>query len=213
MDIKEEFEEFEEEVKKRNPIWTIIGLAIILIFLASLIPYWAITADPRPSYTPTIAEVLPDGFTYERVEAATYSNYVIVDSEIKGVADRIAIKACNSGETICHAKVMFYFVRDNFEYVSDPTAFEYIKSPHESLVNQGGDCDDASVLLSSLLESVGISTRLVFVPGHVYVEAWIPKAPNRYKSERDWVPLDATCSDCEFGEVVWKYNDAERRYS
>ncbi len=201
----------EQEERKKSPIWILAGVFILLMFVLSIIPFWAIRADPSPSYIPTLSEVVPDDLTYNVIVSDDFRHYIILDPEIKTIADNIVVKACNSGETVCHAKALFYFVRDEFEYVSDPTKFELIKTPKQSLVNQGGDCDDASVLLATMLESIGISTRLVFVPGHVYVEAWIPTAPNRYKSDDSWVPMDGTCSSCEFGEIHWSYSDDQKR--
>ena len=70
-------------------------------------------------------------------------------------------------------------------------------------MSQGGDCDDASVLLANLLQAVGIRTRFVLIPGHVFVQAWIPEAPRTYKADKDWVNLDATCDYCGFGEIPY----------
>lgn len=46
-----------------------------------------------------------------------------------------------------------------------------VRYPREFLLSEdrGGDCDDWSVLYASLLESCGIATALVDVPGHVFV--------------------------------------------
>jgi hypothetical protein len=47
-------------------------------------------------------------------------------------------------------------------YTSDPRASaEYVQFPDETVTLKGGDCDDLSVLFSSLLESTGIETALV----------------------------------------------------
>jgi hypothetical protein len=47
-------------------------------------------------------------------------------------------------------------------YVSDPRAsVEMVQFPSETMKIKGGDCDDLSVSLSSLLESVGIQTAFV----------------------------------------------------
>lgn len=61
-------------------------------------------------------------------------------------------------------KVKFVFneVVKNLVYVSDPRASaEYVQYPEETLILKGGDCDDLSVLFSSLFLSVGIETALV----------------------------------------------------
>ncbi len=60
------------------------------------------------------------------------------------------------------AKLIFNSIVKNIVYTSDPRASaEYVQFPHQTLELKGGDCDDLSVLFSSLLESVGIETALV----------------------------------------------------
>ena len=87
-----------------------------------------------------------------------------------------------------------------------------MKAAKESLVNGGGDCDDASVLVASLLESIGVKTRFVFVTNHVYVQAYLPDALSRYKADDDWVNLDAVCSNCKFGEISQSTFEKEKSY-
>lgn len=43
-----------------------------------------------------------------------------------------------------------------------------ISLPRNTLKNITGDCDDLTVLYSSLLETVGIDTAFITVPGHIY---------------------------------------------
>ncbi len=199
-DIIEHFEE-ELEDKKSSPIKWILGAFLIFLMVAMAIPYYQISIDPPPSRIPTIAEV-SNIQEYDRVESNNIKDYVVIDSEIKSVADKIVVIACDSNQKKCQARAMFGFVQQNFEYISDPSHIEYIKTAKESLVNGGGDCDDASVLLATLLEAVGIDARFVFVPGHVYVEAYI---------NNKWYPMDSTCTGCVFGEIHWKYADDEKR--
>ena len=101
-------------------------------------------------------------------------------------------------------------MRDNFEYVSDPLSFEYVKTPIESLASEGGDCDDASVLLSSLLGAIGIQTRLVFITDHVYVQGRILDSPKRYSGKDGWINMDATCRSCEFGQIPYTSANARK---
>jgi transglutaminase-like putative cysteine protease len=98
---------------------------------------------------------------------------------------------------------MFYFVRDNIEYVNDPVKKEYIKGAKETLVSKVGDCDDHSVLLANLLQAVGIDARFVLITNHIYVQIYLEDARNKYKQEDGWINLDPTCSNCEFGEVSY----------
>lgn len=84
---------------------------------------------------------------------------------------------------------VFEFVRDKIRYVRDIRGVETLQTPDKTLEFGQGDCDDKSVLLASLLESIGHPTRFVaigFKPGvfvHVYVET---------KIGTNWVSLETT---------------------
>ncbi|MES9855941.1 MAG: transglutaminase-like domain-containing protein [Sedimenticola sp.] len=89
------------------------------------------------------------------------------------------------------------FVRDNIRYIKDIRGVETIATPEITMRLGQGDCDDKSVLMASLLESIGHPTRFVavgFSPrnySHVFVET---KLANR------WVGLETT----EPVEVGWQ---------
>ena len=178
----------------------------MLIVIVMVVPYYAIRLDPEPKNIPSLEEVAydvkGDGIT---VSSASEMHKLLKpnDPAIKRVADRIVTKSCE-GNKICHAKAIFYFVRDNFDYVGDPVNYEYIKSAKESLSSKALDCDDFSVLLANLEEAVGVDAEFVFIPGHVYVKIYLPDARKGYKQPDNWIYLDATCSNCRFGEVPYK---------
>ncbi|MBD3248605.1 hypothetical protein GF336_00995 [Candidatus Woesearchaeota archaeon] len=218
-DMLKEAKEIEKEpdVEKdsRNSLWWVLGIFLALLLIMMAVPYYGVKLDPRPSEIPGM-DIIPaveagqhdfsveSPYDYEKLMKSS-------DPVIKQLADNIAAYGC-SGNKICHAKAEFYFVRDNFNYINDPASVEYVKSAKESLVSRGGDCDDSSVLLANLLEAAGVETRFVFVPGHVYIEAYLPSALNRYKMDGDWVALDAACKSCEFGELSYNVVKADKRY-
>jgi transglutaminase-like putative cysteine protease len=82
-----------------------------------------------------------------------------------------------------------HFVRDNIRYIKDIRGVETVATPDITLDMGQGDCDDKSVLLATLLESIGHPTRFVavsFRPGqfaHVFVET---------KVGQQWIPLETT---------------------
>jgi len=199
--------------KKRGPWKYFLALFLIMLLVLMIFPYYSVTLDPSPKNIPTleeVSEILPKvQFEHKVVEREEFPTLAIPDSNTKLVADWIASQSCRQGK-VCHAKALFYFVRDEFDYVSDPVRFEYVKSPAESLVSQGGDCDDASVLLASMLQAIGIKTRFVFIPGHVYIQAYIPDSLKRYRDKDGWVNLDATCRNCEFGELPYTSADKHK---
>lgn len=88
------------------------------------------------------------------------------------------------------------FVRDSIRYVQDITDTETLTSPNVMLKIRQGDCDDKVTLLCTLLESIGIPTRMVAVAfrfgefEHVLAEA---------KMKDRWFALETT----EPVEVGW----------
>lgn len=192
----------------KGPIKYIILLFLLLIIILWILPSYSVKLDPEPVRIAALEEVLPPNIVLgNRTELNTKVDFIKLiepsDHVIKHVADKIAVISCE-GNRICQAKAIYYFVRDNFEYISDPNAYEYVKSARESLVHGGGDCDDASVLLANLEEAIGIKTRFVFIQGHVYIQAYLPEALKKYKTEDGWVDLDATCKTCGFGEIPYQ---------
>lgn len=203
IEIKKELQESEIEIKKsKKPIQVILMFIIALLVIMMIIPHYSIKLDPSPKKVPSIEEIIvpidnkPHNFTLNNKESF---RLLFNPVEVKQSADSIASYSCKDNQ-ICQAKAIFYFVRDNFNYISDPTYIEYVKTAPESLHTKGGDCDDASVLLINLLGAIGIKSRLVFIPNHVYVQIYLPEALKKYK-EDNWVNLDATCKYCEFGEI------------
>lgn len=209
--IDEDLEE--KETWYRGPIKFIIMMFLLLILVMWIFSNYAVKIDPSPKRIPVLEEVFVQNF---EVNISGERNIFVKedykelikpnDPVVKLVADKIVSISCE-GSKVCQAKAIFYFVRDNFQYVSDPNEFEYVKGVRESLVTRTIDCEDGAILLSSLLEAVGIRTRLVFIPRHVYIDIWLPEAAKRYKQQDKWVSLDVTCKNCDFGEIPLKFSN------
>jgi len=58
---------------------------------------------------------------------------------------------------------------DAISYVSDPRGIEFVQFPAQTLRNNAGDCEDLAVLFASALESVGIQTFIILIPGHAFM--------------------------------------------
>jgi hypothetical protein len=90
------------------------------------------------------------------------------------------------------------YVRDEIRYVKDIDGVETLHDSEHILTQKAGDCDDKSILLASLLQSIGHPARLVAVAlkphqyCHVFVETLIG---------RKWIPLETT----EPVEMGWEY--------
>ena len=94
-----------------------------------------------------------------------------------------------------------------------PGAVDTIYYPRETLAKRTGDCDDTTVLLSALLESVGVPTCLVDAPGHLFlmigtgihernrIAMRIPQDLYAIHDEQVWIPIETTVMDRGFAEA------------
>jgi len=118
-------------------------------------------------------------------------------------------------------------------YVVDPTspydavsrdrnALDFVRFPAETLDQRGGDCDDLSVLLATLLESVGVKTAYITTPGHILMafdlglepasaQRLFGNEPNLIlRDGTTWMPIETTLLDSGFtaawqeGAATWK---------
>ena len=105
----------------------------------------------------------------------------------------------------------------------DSLIVDSISLARDTLKRATGDCDDLTVLYSSLLETVGIETAFITVPGHIYV-AFNTKVPS--KSYREvhpdknmtlnvngelWVPVEITMIGSADFQAAWRTGMEEYR--
>lgn len=75
------------------------------------------------------------------------------------------------------------FVNETITYVPDPRSTNYVAPPDETLDTQAGDCDCQAVLVASLFEAIGATTRLArceSVDGdwHMLAEVYLADSAN-----------------------------------
>ncbi|MBI5875679.1 MAG: 6-bladed beta-propeller [Deltaproteobacteria bacterium] len=112
-----------------------------------------------------------------------------------------------------------------YEKVSkDAGAIDSIQYPRETLKIKTGDCDDLSILISSLLENLGIETALIGTPGHLHLMFRLdidPKKadeislnPEQYINldKQIWIPLEATAIGSSFTEAWYKGSEIYYRW-
>ena len=136
-------------------------------------------------------------------------------------------------EALTKARLLFNAFAGKMIYVNDPKlSADNVQYPAETLALRGGDCDDMSVLFSSLLNSIGVSTAFVDVvpPGkpqdaHIYLlfdtgvepqhasritenrKRYVIRPGDRGK-ETVWVPVETTASMRGF-EAAWSLGAQE----
>ncbi|MDT8422963.1 MAG: hypothetical protein RQ724_04220 [Desulfuromonadales bacterium] len=96
-----------------------------------------------------------------------------------------------------------------YQKTSEHTDFiDYIQYPRETLQRRSGDCDDLVALYSSMMESIGVRTKAVEVPGHMFMMFATPlDFASRPESMTDlfvvdeeilWIPVEVTMVGSSF---------------
>jgi hypothetical protein len=87
------------------------------------------------------------------------------------------------------------------KYVTDAhVSGDYVQFPIETLQGKGGDCEDNAILFASLIESVGMESVVILIPGHAF-SGYINK-------EGQLVPIETTASnfDSALSSGLYGYN-------
>lgn len=152
--------------------------------------------------------------------------------QVAKVLDEDANELGYTGFTL--AEYIVAFVQQAIPYRSDPynNGWDYPKYPIETLVEQGGDCEDKAALTVALLKTFGFDAVLVSLPGHMVAAIYCSNCSGYYTyngkryafietTERGWnigqVPQDSkyvegtileTASLTKYKrEDVYAYND------
>jgi hypothetical protein len=150
-----------------------------------------------------------------------YSIYVthpLDDSLIDQLATSIRTNAQEEGyDSLQTVSFAASFVQ-SLQYTSDliTTSYdEYPRYPFETLVDEGGDCEDTSILMASLIDALGYGVLIITFPettdssGHcgVGVKCGEGIYGSYYEqSDGKYYYLETTASGWEIGELPEEYN-------
>jgi tetratricopeptide (TPR) repeat protein len=113
------------------------------------------------------------------------------------------------------------------EFSKKKDAIDFLQFPRQSLDYRAGDCDDLSILYSSLLSALGVETAFITIPGHIFMSFALDMSPDEarksffkpdeliYEESKVWVPVEVTelgggfLAAWQIGAKEWKEN-AER---
>jgi hypothetical protein len=141
----------------------------------------------------------------------------------KNVAGMIKGKVSSSlNDNLLSAMGMFNAISlYGIKYITDPSSayevlsqdklkVDFLQFPRQTLDYKSGDCDDLTVLYCALLESLGIKTAFITIPGHIfmafsmdvkpeYAQSTFVKPDNYiYRGDQTWVPVEITALDNGF---------------
>jgi hypothetical protein len=108
----------------------------------------------------------------------------IINENYPAVADVAHSLNANTNEETF--RNIWNFVRGNVRYQNDESGVEQLRTPQRTLYDRTGDCDDMSILISSILCNLGINHELIVAAyksknewQHIY-PATFDKNGNRY---------------------------------
>lgn len=73
---------------------------------------------------------------------------------------------------------LFDDTKNNIQYISDPRGRDIWSPPCDTLNVEAGDCDDYAILLASLVESIGGTTRIYLTDTHAFAAVYIGNKEN-----------------------------------
>ena len=106
---------------------------------------------------------------------STYASMVITeDSELKDLAESLT-SGCGSADNTCWFYRIYRYIMDEYVYIPDPGE-NTITGVGLTIEKKGGDCEDLTILMASLLENLNIRTYMALQPDHVYLYVcWLDK--------------------------------------
>jgi hypothetical protein len=151
-------------MKNYNSITGVIFFVLIIFFL--------VRCSEEPTNNNEKSNLIEDSKNDPIIlEAEPYIDKIVYeDIELRSLASSVT-KGCSSGNKECQLNKVYHYVVDNFDYYSDPRSKEFIQSPNDTLKVKGGDCEDLTILMTSLLENLGFKTYLVLTDNHAYALA------------------------------------------
>jgi tetratricopeptide (TPR) repeat protein len=90
------------------------------------------------------------------------------------------------------------------------STLDFLQFPRQTLEYRAGDCDDLSILYCALLESVGVETAFITIPGHIYMAFAVEASPERgmprwnyaddfiVRDGKTWIPVETTLAKEDF---------------
>ena len=135
--------------------------------------YGTVFMDPVTiQVNPVIGETHQEYVTSEYMSKKANDMVDPTDPIVREVAVGIA-KKYPGRYNVYQLSALFDFVSENIEYISDPRGADYWAKPSETLALGAGDCEDQAILLVSLIEAIGGTTRLYVTEDHMFAATYI----------------------------------------
>ena len=94
------------------------------------------------------------------------------EPDVRGKAAEVA-RSYPGAYNIYQVCALFDMVKEKIEYVSDPRGNDVWEPANVTLKIGAGDCEDQAILLSSMIEAVGGTTRVYLTDNHAFAAVYI----------------------------------------
>lgn len=168
------------------------------------------------TFSLSIPENIYEYFTnMERPPTQDYSIYVTNpydDQYIRTIIEKINFISLSSDLTESEKLNLVVSFVQSLPYTSDKVTTpydEYPRYPLETLVDQGGDCEDTSILASSLLYGMNYEVVLLGLPNHMACGVYSEGLSGSYYmlDGKEFFYLETTDTGWKIGEVPDEYRD------
>lgn len=172
----------------------------------------------RYSWKLTIPESLYDYYKDQSHDRSkSYADYAI-SSQDKPYLDAIIKKLKESGKEKGYSESdnvmnIIAFVQ-SFPYFKDSSSTlydDYPRYPIETLVDNGGDCEDTAILTAAFLKEMGYGVILVNPPKHMAVGVKCKSCSGTYYTYQGekYYYLETTGNDFQIGEISNEYTNTQ----
>lgn len=109
------------------------------------------------------------------------------------------------------------YINENISYVPDPSKKNYVAPPDETLRTGAGDCDCQAVLVASMFEAIGATTRLVLcesVTGdrHLLAEVYLASDSSELQNIHSSLSTYYATQGLGYDSVYYEYESETSRY-
>jgi hypothetical protein len=176
--------------------------------------YTWVYGDQTYQMSLVIPEQMYDYFSgKERYQTIDYRGYILNPVDDKYIRVMMkefdGIAALDNMTRMEEIGLVTTFVQNLHYLTDDATGFdEYPKFPLETLVDEGGDCEDTSILLSHLLETMDIETVLIAIPGHMAIGVELNASGAHWTvNNSKYYYLETTVTGWEIGNIPVEHVD------
>jgi predicted transglutaminase-like cysteine proteinase len=162
------------------------------------------------------------GYDYYRAKPHNrendYAEYVLSDYDremLKGVTQKFRDVGAGNGYSEYDNVMNIAAFVQSMPYTSDKVTTgydEYPRYPLETLVDDGGDCEDTAILTAALIRELGYGVVLIQLPGHMAVGVEGSDALSGTYYEYDgsrYYYLETAGTGWDLGDVPEEYQDAK----